>query len=322
MTATITIDYLPNLPVVATAGSCVAYDRRPMFTDIYFLAPTSANSAQFYVIDAGANTISKLTPPALTAASIVGAGTTMCYDETMGRVWLYNAQSSTASGREWASWQYYDVAYGDWFTCDVASLALSAPWSVDAALVHTDGDICVGQVVGGQPADDHVYLCGNDATNLYRYSISADTWTIVAGSGGVREGTPGAGTNLIWNEWNNDQILSWRGRGSNLLDVYTISTDTWSAGITPNPPLICTTGFQSASLHANGSTSLVSTGGVIYALDHTSYRVTPLATIYGSDGTPHLGNGLFYYRTGGVTGYHVGFRVHSSNRVQRIKLEF
>lgn len=88
--------------------------------------------------------------------------------------------------------------------------------------------------------DDFIYYLGNNAVTMYRYSISANTWTVLA-PGVARGGAPGAGlsahwvygsTDTIWTNENSIQngryIYSLRGAAGALLDRYDIAANTWS----------------------------------------------------------------------------------------------
>jgi hypothetical protein len=286
----------------------------------YVLVPTGAATATFYRMEFGSGALVPLTAPTFTANTVIGVGTAMCYDESMDRVWLFTAQSTTAGGYEWASFQYYDINANTWTARNVATIALAAQWGTGAALVHTDSDICVGPAIGGQVADNYIYLVGNNAAAMYRYSIVANTWTALAGAMGVRAAAPGAGSNVIWNEWNADQLVSWRGGGSALVDKYTISTDAWAAGVTPTVALPCTTGFESCSAHKIGSNSIIASGGTIYIYNHDSNRLTSQARIEGTDGLAHDGNSLCYYLPSSFSTVFVIIRPHSGRAVQRIRL--
>jgi hypothetical protein len=99
---------------------------------------------------------------------------------------------------------------------------------------------------------DFFYLMGNSAVTLYRYSVSANTWTTLAPTA-ARAAAPGAGLSSNWvdgaSTWtlntngspnllttglskqNGRYILSFRGNASNVLDVYDIAANTWLSGI-------------------------------------------------------------------------------------------
>jgi hypothetical protein len=94
--------------------------------------------------------------------------------------------------------------------------------------------------------DDYIYYIGSAAVTLYRYSISANTWTTLT-PGVARAGAPGAGmgghwvwgaTDELWTTQsaiqNGRYIYSFRGGGSAALDRYDIPANTWSA-ITYSP---------------------------------------------------------------------------------------
>lgn len=99
--------------------------------------------------------------------------------------------------------------------------------------------------------DDHLYLLGNNAVTMYRFSISANAWTTLAPVA-ARAGAAGAGFTADWvdgvpdAQWsdgsygahytgmvkqNGRYIYSMRGAGSNALDVYDIAANTWISNV-------------------------------------------------------------------------------------------
>jgi hypothetical protein len=89
--------------------------------------------------------------------------------------------------------------------------------------------------------DDYVYAMGNGAVAMYRYSISANTWTTLA-PGVARGGAPSSGMSGHWihsvsaADWNSENaiqngryIYSFRGAGGVLLDRYDIAANSWAA---------------------------------------------------------------------------------------------
>lgn len=89
--------------------------------------------------------------------------------------------------------------------------------------------------------DDYIYYMGSNAVTLYRYSISAGTWTTLS-PGVARGGAPAGGMSghWIWGataaDWNDETaikngryIYSFRGAGGALLDRYDIALNTWAA---------------------------------------------------------------------------------------------
>lgn len=95
--------------------------------------------------------------------------------------------------------------------------------------------------------DDYLYYLGNNAVTLYRYSISANTWTTLSPAA-ARAAAPGAGMSghWIWDvadaAWtaenaiiNGRRIYSFRGAAGAVLDYYDIAANTWVSGVTYSP---------------------------------------------------------------------------------------
>lgn len=95
--------------------------------------------------------------------------------------------------------------------------------------------------------DDYLYYLGNNAVTLYRYSISANTWTTLT-PGAARAGAPGAGMSAhwvwdvadsLWTDQNNiingRRIYSFRGAAGTVLDYYDTAANTWVSGVTYSP---------------------------------------------------------------------------------------
>jgi hypothetical protein len=89
--------------------------------------------------------------------------------------------------------------------------------------------------------DNFVYLIGNNAVTMYRYDLTANTWSTLS-PGVARSGAPTTGMSGHWvhsapeTEWTNESaiqngryIYSFRGAGGALLDRYDIAANSWSA---------------------------------------------------------------------------------------------
>ena len=121
-------------------------------------------------------------------------------------------------------------------------VTVSAAWTTvpDATSVY---------VIEGN--DDHLYLLGNNAVTMYRYSISGNAWTTLAPTA-ARAGALATGGTADWidavpaPEWASGYsnhysttlvhqlgryIYSFRGGAGNLLDVYDIAANTWISGV-------------------------------------------------------------------------------------------
>lgn len=95
--------------------------------------------------------------------------------------------------------------------------------------------------------DDFIYYMGSNAVTLYRYSISAGTWTTLTPTA-ARAAAPGAGMSGHWihsvpdTAWNDENniingryIYSFRGAAGAVLDRYDIALNTWQSGRTYVP---------------------------------------------------------------------------------------
>lgn len=111
-------------------------------------------------------------------------------------------------------------------------LTVSAAWT-------TNPDATSQFVI--EPNEDHIYVMGNSAVTLYRYSISGNATSTIS-PGVARAAAFGAGgsgflidnqTNDLWtNEntgLNGTKIYSPRGGASAIIDVYDLITNGWSA---------------------------------------------------------------------------------------------
>jgi hypothetical protein len=95
--------------------------------------------------------------------------------------------------------------------------------------------------------DDYLYYLGNNAVTLYRYSITANTWTTLAPTA-ARAAAPGAGMSGHWvwdvadSTWMAEnaiitgrRIYSFRGAAGAVLDYYDVALNTWVSGVTYAP---------------------------------------------------------------------------------------
>jgi hypothetical protein len=95
--------------------------------------------------------------------------------------------------------------------------------------------------------DDFIYYMGSNAVTLFRYSITAGTWTTIT-PGVARGAAPGAGLSGHWvweapdAAWNNESailngryIYSFRGAASAVVDRYDIAANTWNNALTYAP---------------------------------------------------------------------------------------
>jgi hypothetical protein len=93
-----------------------------------------------------------------------------------------------------------------------------------------------------EPCEDYIYVAGNNAVTMYRYSIAGNTWTTLAPTT-ARTGAPGTGMSLdfvadtnaaLWAIENDNHegryLYSMRGAGGALIDRFDIAGGTAGAG--------------------------------------------------------------------------------------------
>jgi hypothetical protein len=121
--------------------------------------------------------------------------------------------------------------------------------------------------------DDFIYYMGSAAVTLYRYSISAGTWTTLSPTA-ARAGAPAVGMSGHWvweatdAAWTNESailngryIYSFRGAGA-VLDRYDIALNTWANALAYSP------GVESMA----GGTKYVYRNDFIYAQQNNTGR--------------------------------------------------
>lgn len=177
------------------------------------------------------------------------------------------------------------------------ALTVTAAWT-------TTPDATSQYVIEGN--DDYLYLAGNNAVTLYRYSISGNTWTTLT-PGTARAAAPGAGMSLNWIKtcpnaaWtsesaiiNGRRLYSWRGSGGGQLDYYDIAANTWVSNLT-----VWGMGetFSGGTVHDNADRGIILTQkdntGRFLALDVANQQLTPKATLFYPQSTAIVGDRLF-----------------------------
>ncbi len=159
----------------------------------------------------------------------------------------------------------------------------------------------VYQITGN---DDFLYLMGNSAVTMYRYSISGNTWTTLSPVA-ARGAAPGSGMSGNWvnaateSDWTNESailngryIFSFRGGAVSNIDRYDIAGNTWAA-VTYAP---------ASETFAAGSKSAYAGNCIYVQKDATGrwlcYNVTknliqPWSVMLYPQGTGNVGNTAF-----------------------------
>ena len=162
--------------------------------------------------------------------------------------------------------------------------------------------------------DDYIYLLGNNAITMYRFSVSTNSWTILAPVT-ARAAAAGAGFTADWidavkdSTWtdgtysnhystlllrqNGRYIFSFRGTAGNLLDVYDIAANAWINGV-PYGQQMETFGAGSCSVDLNGIIHIQKDAtGRIYRFDVAKNVLEPFVLNSVPQGTAVAGDKMF-----------------------------
>lgn len=178
--------------------------------------------------------------------------------------------------------------------------------------------------------DDFLYLLGNNAVTLYRYSIVANTWSTLT-PGAARAAAPGAGMSAHWvhsaegTDWNNESaiingrwIYSLQGAATGALHRYDIAGNTWQTVTYAPSSETFTTGSKYA-LH-NGMLYIQRDAtGRWFALDFVRSELFPWGTMLYPQGAAIVGDTAFdvIYKDGAAEIYYVHMAHNTSTVMLR-----
>jgi hypothetical protein len=222
----------------------------------YVLGAGTLAAGSFRKYDYATNTWTTLTITGL-AASLATDGkliaTPSWYDQDYVPLASGTATSATATtlvntGKTWTASQWVNsqvrIVSGTGagqlrdITANTTDTLTVAAWTItpDATSVY--------QISGN---DNFLYYMGNNAVTLYRYNISANTWSTLSPVA-ARAAAPGAGMSGHWiwgvsaTAWTNEsaiingrRIYSFRAGAGAILDYYDIAANTWVSGVVYAP---------------------------------------------------------------------------------------
>jgi hypothetical protein len=178
--------------------------------------------------------------------------------------------------------------------------------------------------------DDFLYLLGNNAVTLYRYSISANTWSTLTPVA-ARAAAPGAGMSGHWvhsapeSDWNNESVIlngryiySFQGGATSGLHRYDIAGNTW-ATITYSPNTETFTAGTKYALH-NGTLYIQKDAtGRWFAYDFARSELFPWGTMLYPQGAAAVGDTAFdvIYKDVTTDIFYVYILLNSSNILLR-----
>ena len=172
--------------------------------------------------------------------------------------------------------------------------------------------------------DDFLYLLGNNAVTLYRYSISANTWSTLT-PGAARAAAPGTGMSAHWvhsaegADWNAESaiingrwIYSLQGAATGALHRYDIAGNTWQT-VTYSPSSETFTTGSKYALHKGLLYVQKDATGRWFALDVVRSELFPWATMLYPQGTAIVGDTAFdvIYKDGATEIYYVYMALNS-----------
>ena len=139
--------------------------------------------------------------------------------------------------------------------------------------------------------DDSLYLIGNSAVTMYRYSISGNSWATISPSV-ARGGVAGQGclsalvTRNPASDWTNEndirngrRIYSFRGGSSAVLDYFDIATNSWVNSVSYGPISITpASGWKCVDSKGRWfikNTATSSLTGLWYVFDFATHQILP-----------------------------------------------
>lgn len=220
-----------------------------------------------------------------------------------GKTWLLN---------QWANYQVRIISgAGAGQIRAIASNTTAGVLTVSTAWTTTPDATSVYRIEGN---DDYLYLLGNNAVTLYRYSISDNTWTTISPTT-ARGGAAAAGMSADWIDgvgdtaWTDESyglhysttvyrqngryIYSLRGGGTNILDIYDIAANTWINNV-PYGQQMETFTTGSCSVDLDGQIYIQKdTTGRIYKFDVAKHVLEPFTVVALPQGTGVVGDKMF-----------------------------
>jgi len=330
-------EYLTQTPVICGAGTSFVHECRGSSEGQGRYIYAIFNRTNFWRYDIWTDAWQQLASPPVVATAVFGAGVAMCIDSSRGIIYMTTPRSMA----NWHIFEVYDIATDTWAALNTVA-GLAVPWATDAQLLHlcrqenTTAVVPLDLAAAGvtDVLDDHIYLIGNNAVTLYRYSIAANAWTTVVPAG-PRGGAPGAGTTLNWMPdltrpvgfliQANSILWSLRGGGTAILDGYEIASATWFVPIAYIPQdetfsagtcsIYDPTDVPSIVFYQNNSMNLRAFSVPVTSI--VTPLLTPMSTFTGTDGVAHVGNLLTYVRFDDGTTYYYMAK-HSERAFMRI----
>lgn len=337
--ATITVDSAFSSAITASSTYRLLTPRWYVLNAITAAGTTTANVFRFY--DYALNTWIAAETGAtdgIAPAAVIGTDSVLVatpswyltgYDSfATGTATAGGASTISNSARNWTTNQ--------WTNYQIRIVSGTGAGQIRTISSNTATQITVSSAWATQPDatsvyniegnDDFIYYMGSGAVTLFRYSVSAGTWTTLTPAV-ARAAVPGAGISGIWirgatdSRWTNEdsiingqRIYSFRGLAGAVLDYYDIAANTWVNAITyATATETFTTGTKYAVINGMIYIQKDATGRW-FRYDAPSNAMDGWNTMLYPNGTAVAGNTAFpsIYKDGTTEIYYVNMILNTS----------
>ena len=330
-----------SIITVATQGTAFSASTvyRLLTPRYYVVGAGTLASASFRVYDYATNTWTTLSQTGLPASLATDGkliATPSIIDGDFKTFATGTATSGTSTtivqtGKTWtaSSWINSQVRItGGTGAGQIRTITANTADTLTVATWTTTPDATSTYVIEGN--DNFLYYMGNNAVTMYRYDITANTWSTLS-PGVARGGAPTTGMSGHWvhsvteTDWTNESAIqngrflySFRGAAGALLDRYDIAANSWAA-VTYSPAVETFTTGTKYALH----------GGIIYvqkeatgrwfAFDVARAEMFPWSTMLYPQGAAILGDTAFdvLYKDGSTEIFYVYMLLNTSNVLLR-----
>ena len=305
----------------------------------YVVGAGTLASASFRVYDFATNTWTTLSQTGLPAT--IGTdgkliATPSIVDGAFKQFATGTATSATGTtlvqtGKTWAASQWINSQVritGGTGAGQIRTITANTADTLTVATWTTNPDATSTYAIEGN--DNFLYYMGNNAVTMYRYDITANTWSTLSPVA-ARGAAPTTGMSGHWvhstpeTDWNSESLIlngryiySFRGAGGALLDRYDIAGNTWAA-ISYSPAVeTFTTGTKYALQNGTLYMQKEATGRW-FAYDFARNEMFPWGTMLYPQGAAVLGDTAFdvVYEDGATDILYVYMLLNTSNILLR-----
>jgi hypothetical protein len=326
---------------VATQGTAFSASTvyRLLTPRYYIVGAGTLAAASFRVYDYATNTWTTLSQTGLPASLATDGkliATPSIVDGDFKTFATGTATSGTSTtivqtGKTWtaSSWINSQVRItGGTGAGQIRTITANTTDTLTVATWTTTPDSTSTYVIEGN--DNFLYYMGNNAVTMYRYDITANTWSTLS-PGVARGGAPTTGMSGHWvhsspeTDWTNESAIqngrflySFRGAAGALLDRYDIAANSWAA-VTYAPAADTFTTGTKYALHGGTIYVQKEATGRWFAFDIARAEMFPWSTMLYPQGAAILGDTAFdvLYKDGSTEIFYVYMLLNTSNVLLR-----